>query len=506
MTLETLINSALRVLLLGAAVWVALRIARVRNPHVEALVWRMVLIASLALPALLYWRLAPSFETSLDLPVIATDGVGAKDAPAATSSSAWLTARILVSIYLGIALLLLVRLVSGLAFMWRVSRAARPMATPDDIRISAQVRSPATFGTIVLLPDGAHAWPAQRLDAILEHERAHVRWRDGYWSWLAQIHTAIFWFSPLAWWLQRRLETLAETTSDDAVVGARHDPIAYAALLLDFARPPNSRSVAMSVAESNVPERIERLLARTPPAAALPRVIRWSAFVALIPIAVFAASTTRAAPTEHAAIARIVRTANPDHYYPAVAKHEKVTGSVVVEVDVDVLGQLVDARVVEAEPADPRYGFADAALEVARNTTYGNPHQRPASLRFKVKFELTAAPADATPAMAAARSERLVAATSPMAAQPVRLRSVADPDNYYPPLAKQEKVSGYAVVEVAVDPSGKVVNAVVLEEQPADPRYGFGAAAMRVAQNNQYQNPNAEVSTMKFKVKFALEP
>jgi TonB family protein len=487
MTLEILMNSALRLLLLGAAVWLTLRIARIRNPHVEVLVWRMLLVASLALPALLYWRLAPSFETSLELPVIAADGLGAKDAPPVTAPTSWMTARVLMAIYLGIVLLLLVRLVSGLAVMWRISRASRPMATADDIRVSEHVRSPATFGTIVLLPADAHAWPADRLDPILEHERAHVRSRDGYWSWLAQLHTAIFWFSPLAWWVQRRLETLAETTSDDAVVGARHDPVAYAALLLDFARHPNSRSVAMSVAESNVPERIERLLARTPPAAALSRVAAWSAFAALIPMAVLAASTTKAVPTPSDAAkpvwittpARIVRTANPDNYYPAVAKHEKVTGSVVVEVDVDVLGQLVDARVVEVEPVDPRYGFADAALEVARNTTYGNPHQRAASLRFKVKFDLT---------------------------PKLMLIAVADPDDYYPPLAKQEKVSGYAVVEVAVDPSGKLVNAAVLEVQPADPRYGFGAAAIQVAQNNQYRNPNAEVSSMKFKVKFALEP
>ncbi|HEU4779113.1 MAG TPA: M56 family metallopeptidase [Steroidobacteraceae bacterium] len=403
MTLEILVNGALRLLLLGAAVWLAMRIARVRNPHVEALVWRMVLIAGLALPALLYWRLAPSFATSLDLPVIAAAAEGGTNAPTATASTSWLTARALVAIYLGIALLLLVRLVSGLAAMWRVSRAARPMTIPDDVRISAQVRSPATFGTIVLLPAGAEAWPAERLDAILEHERAHVRSRDGYWSWLAQIHTAIFWFSPLAWWLQRRLETLAETTSDDAVVGARHDPVAYAALLLDFARHPNSRSVAMSVAESNVPERIERLLARVPPARALSRAARYAGFALLIPVVVFAAATTRAAPpaepaatvatpppASHAPVlpVRLKASVDPDNYYPAVAKHEKVSGNAVVEVDVDPSGQVVDARVLEVLPADPRFGFADAALQVAYKATFVNENPRVASMRFKVKFDL----------------------------------------------------------------------------------------------------------------------
>jgi TonB family protein len=495
MTLEILMNSALRLLLLGVAIWLALRIARVRNPHVEALVWRMVLIASLALPALLYWRLAPSFETSLELPVIAAAGVGGADAPAATASTSWLTVRLALAIYLSIALLLLVRLASGLAAMWRVSRAARPLVTPGDVRISAQVRSPATFGTIVLLPDGAHAWPAHRLDAILEHERAHVQSRDGYWSWLSQIHTAIFWFSPLAWWLQRRLETLAEITSDDAVVGARHDPVAYAALLLDFARQPNSRSVAMSVAESNVPERIERLLARTPPAAALPRVATWTALVLMIPVVVIAGSTTRAAPTANPpavvevgigiglTIEATSETLKTDDVYPAVAKAQGISGDVTVKATVDPLGQLVDVVVLKVKPADPQYGFADAALQVARTMKYVNPHQKDGSVVFGVRFDSNAP----TPAG-------------------VRLKSTANPDDYYPSLAKQERVSGHAIVEVAVDPSGKLVNVSVLEVQPADPRYGFAAAAVRVAQNSQYQNSRAEVSSMKYKVQFALEP
>lgn len=409
MMLEILLSSALRVLLLWAVVWLSLHLARVRNPHAEALAWRMVIVAALALPALLYWRLAPNFEMSLALPVITVTDVGGGYVRSVLPPAPSLVVLVAVTIYLGVAVLLSVRLVSSLATMWHVIRAAQPMTTPDDVRISARMRSPATFGNTILLPTDAPAWPADRLAAVLAHERAHVRARDGFWSWLAQLHVAIFWFNPLAWWMQRRLEMLAETTSDDAVVAARHDPVAYAALLLDFARHPNSRSVAMSVAESNVPERIERLLALTPPAAALPRVARWAAFAALIPAVVLAASTTRAAPPAESAAptaaprsapgsapatprltagVRITHTADPDDYYPAVAKHEKVTGYAIVEVDVDVLGQLVDARVVKVQPAEPRFGFADAALQVARSTTFGNPGQQVASMRFMVKFDL----------------------------------------------------------------------------------------------------------------------
>ena len=160
----------------------------------------------------------------------------------------------------------------------------------------------------------------------------------------------------------------------------------------------------MSVAESNVPERIERLLARIPPAAALTRVARWCAFATLIPVVVLAASTTQAAPPTEAAAAtetpvqkapvslnpvavRINRASNPDSFYPAVAKNENVSGYAIVEADLDRLGQLVDARVLKVEPAEPRFGFADAALQVARTSTFSNSTQQVASLRFMVKFD-----------------------------------------------------------------------------------------------------------------------
>ena len=286
------LSGALRALLLGAVSGRVVRIARVRNAHVEALVWRIVLVAGFALPALLYWRLAPSFTTSLrsardrgrrrrgriERERRPSIPAAARRVPRQLSTWAW---RCCYSR----------GLIVGLAGMWRMSRAARPMTMPDDVRISERVRSPATFGAVILLPAEAHAWRADKLDAVLAHERAHVRSRDGFWSWLAQLHAAIFWFNPVG--------VVAAAPARDT--GGDHQrrrgrslratiPWLTPPLLLDFARHPNSRSVAMSVAESNVPERIERLLARIPPAAALPRVARWVLSRCLIPVVVFAAA------------------------------------------------------------------------------------------------------------------------------------------------------------------------------------------------------------------------
>ena len=384
MSLPVLLNAALRMLLFCAALWLVIRVVRPRNPHTEALVWRMALLASLALPVLLFFRVAPSFVTQLQLPVLAVNGSGATG-ETATANVAGVPWRLLVAIYMSGVILLLARLATGLLALWRICRAAERLPVPGDVRVSRHVQSPATFGGVVLLPVESGTWPADKLDVVLAHELAHVRSRDSYWSWLAQLHHAVFWFTPHAWWLRRQLMLLAETTSDDAVVAARHDPVAYAELLLDFARNPNNRSVAMSVAESNVSKRIERLLARIPPARELPRVARWAAVVLLVPAVILVATTTRAAATGHVGLLKPAMTGD---YYPAVAVAEQIGGSAVLEVDLDALGQLVDARVVKVEPEDPRFGFADAALQVARNSTYTNTQQQPASFRFKVNFVL----------------------------------------------------------------------------------------------------------------------
>jgi len=492
MTLELLVNAAVRMLLVGATVWLALRLLRVRNAHVEALAWRMVLLASLTLPILLSLRMAPSFETTMRLPVIAA-GEAVTNALAPAGISFAPPMAIPTTIYLGVAFLLLARFAGGLVGMWRVSRTARRLDTPDDVRVTAAIRSPATFGSTILLPADLPEWNGEKREAVLLHERAHVRGRDGYWSWLARLHTAVFWFSPLAWVLHRRLEALAETTSDDAVVAARHDPAAYAALLLEFARQPNSRSVVMSVAESNVSARIERLLAGTPPASVPPRIARWAALALMIPAVVFAATTTRTAPAPPSTVptadaaslrtVKILKPADPDQFYPPLAKAERVTGRVVVEVTVDPLGQVVDAVVAEPDVSGERYGFSDAAIQVAQRSTFTNSSQQTGSMKFMVMFTPREAKAPAA----------------------VRMIGAADPDDFYPPLAKSERVAGSATVQVTVDSQGQVLNAIALESTPADPRYGFGDAAVQVAKLSRFKNSGQEPASMKFKVKFALK-
>src|ERR1700730_10652719 len=52
--LDLLLESALRSLALGVAVWLGLALLRVRNPQAQMTAWTVVLVASLAMPALMH--------------------------------------------------------------------------------------------------------------------------------------------------------------------------------------------------------------------------------------------------------------------------------------------------------------------------------------------------------------------------------------------------------------------------------------------------------------------
>jgi beta-lactamase regulating signal transducer with metallopeptidase domain len=295
--LALLLESALRSLLLGAAVWLGLKFFRVRNPHVQMTAWTLVLVASLAMPALM--RLvtvtipaAPPTplaqiiwpEPAIAPSVIKAVPVANGPVPSAPSTSAhetsaprdatigvvaqrgldWHTAA--TAVYLAVGAMLLVRLGIGLVLTWRLARAARPVRAPwaggVDVRVSEVVGVPVTFGSTVLLPTEHVAWSRAKRRAVLTHESAHVTHGDFYVLLLAAINRAVFWFNPFAWWQFARLAELAEIISDDAALEALEDRPRYAGILLDVAGRQQRIPAALAMARpATVRRRVERILA-----------------------------------------------------------------------------------------------------------------------------------------------------------------------------------------------------------------------------------------------------
>src|SRR4029077_16816783 len=66
--------------------------------------------------------------------------------------------------------------------------------------------------------------------------RDNAQRRDPLFRWLAALNRCIFWFHPLAWWLERKLAMLAEQACDVAAIACGHDPRDYSEYLLNQAR------------------------------------------------------------------------------------------------------------------------------------------------------------------------------------------------------------------------------------------------------------------------------
>ena len=133
-------------------------------------------------------------------------------------------ARAAVMIYVLVALALLLRLCFGLAMSLRLLRSSRATGQATEgieIRESDRVAAPVTLGIArpaIVLPGDWRQWDGAKLDAVLAHERSHIRRHDPAVQLLSAIHRALLWHSPLSWFLHRRIVRVAEEASDDAAV------------------------------------------------------------------------------------------------------------------------------------------------------------------------------------------------------------------------------------------------------------------------------------------------
>ena len=149
----------------------------------------------------------------------------------------------------------LFRFAIGLILSLRLERGARSIRDPRALALvsscartagikrvprlaeSELLSVPVTFGVVrpaILLPSGWRDWEEGELGAVIAHEMSHVARRDALVDRLALLHRALFWFSPLSWYLTRALAELAEEASDEAALAAGADRTRYAETLLGF--------------------------------------------------------------------------------------------------------------------------------------------------------------------------------------------------------------------------------------------------------------------------------
>jgi uncharacterized protein (TIGR03435 family) len=160
---------------------------------------------------------------------------------------------------------------------WRPVRAALRQAVPIDldsrfdtaglvVKSSRSSLEPGVVGIlrpVLLMPDGLaeRLTPAQ-LDALLAHERCHVRCRDNLGAAIHMLVEAAFWFHPLVWWIEGRMIDERERACDEAVLRAGSDPQDYAEGILEVCRSSMESPVlcVAGVSGANLRRRIESIM------------------------------------------------------------------------------------------------------------------------------------------------------------------------------------------------------------------------------------------------------
>jgi beta-lactamase regulating signal transducer with metallopeptidase domain len=325
--LVRLVDPAIRSLLVASVAGLAMAVFKVRSASTRLITWTAVLYIALGMPLFILMlptvpvtipRLlhetatprplseiqtpasSPVNQSATNMRIVKRGGSSEMRAVSVSGTTAVLdTVRtptqptipwvVLASgVYVVIALTLFARLAVGIMLGRRVIRASRTIRDPRvtqsliydahccasrSVPCAAEselISVPVTMGilrAIILLPASWRDWDDARLNAVLAHEISHIARRDALRQLLSLVHRAIFWFSPLAWWLHRQLVELAEQVSDEAALSCGTDRSEYARTLLGFFEAVNAAPgrvwwQGVSMAKTGQAEqRLERILA-----------------------------------------------------------------------------------------------------------------------------------------------------------------------------------------------------------------------------------------------------
>jgi beta-lactamase regulating signal transducer with metallopeptidase domain len=266
-------------------------LAAQKNASARHLVWVSAFGALLLLPVLM--AVVPSPLRILlpaeaqDIPLQALNGsMRAVVLPDSATNGISLDARnvalLLAALWLVGVLLLALRFAAAGLCLAALRRRSRPFALPPEelpriassrreceLRLSDSETGPITWGVfrpVILLPRTAVFWQRERMSAVLLHELAHIRRRDGLAQALSHAVCALYWPNPLVWMAARRLRREAEIAADDAALISGLKPSRYAGELLQLAAEFRSRRPAFSLSlfmaeRSALEARVESVLA-----------------------------------------------------------------------------------------------------------------------------------------------------------------------------------------------------------------------------------------------------
>lgn len=388
------------VLAAGGAV---LFLIRRHIPQTRMRCWQFLLFASLALPLLEPWQLAPDGVSTSAFPgsaVYANRSVRASTLP-------W--PQIEAGILIGGTALRLAWFALGLlrlrAYRRRSSPSSliAPLPVSAEIRVSNEIPGPVTFGflrPVILLPARwAHS------ESILFHELIHVRRHDWLCMAIEELTRAVLWFHPLVWYAIAQIQLAREEAVDREVVQLTHSREQYLETLLAIAAVHSGLDLApapLFLKKRHLKKRVASLMKEVTMSK-----IRFQTTLAgfLAVTAVAGVLAVRAFPLQAAAAEaqdsqqpaririggnvqslKLVKKVNP--LYPAEAKQARIQGVVRLAVVIDKDGKVKDIEVLDGHPL-----LVEAAVPAVRqweySTTLLNGEPVEVATQVDVSFTLT---------------------------------------------------------------------------------------------------------------------
>lgn len=253
-------------LIVGVAMLVVTFVPK-RDAATRYTIWFLALLALAIVPVLSLWHpqsaaLPGPVQVTAAAPVVVT-------AKAASVSGPWLSWLWLAGVAAGFA-----RLGTSYARIVRIVREATP--APEighDVIVSEKLAFPIATGMwfprIVIPAQLAATMERADIEAILQHERAHVARRDVAGNMIAKLIEALLFFNPWTYVIGRQLINEREAACDDSVVESMHDAERYAHCLARLAQAPRLASAPILTpsaigSRQLLVARIERLMSAGP--------------------------------------------------------------------------------------------------------------------------------------------------------------------------------------------------------------------------------------------------
>jgi TonB family protein len=240
---------------------------------------------------------------------------------------------------------------------WRVARLKRDADTGEIV--FSDVSVPFVVGLlrpVILLPRSANTWPADRMDAALRHERAHMRRKDLWTLLLAHVVCSAYWFHPMVWMVAARLRREQEQACDDAVILSGFAPASYAEALMAAAQTLTSTQLigCPMLTQKTFRSRITRLLADGMPRVSSSSTLRRAAIVFAGAVITIGLLNGQAQPPDENGVYKVGNgiaapsiASKVDPEYTPEAKDAKVEGTVLVQVVVGTDGLAHDINVIK---------------------------------------------------------------------------------------------------------------------------------------------------------------